>query len=86
MARINYTGSYMVEITSESDRVLQMLIDLGISVDMDKRRIIVESGGVLQSIGGFDFYSGSQIFSIGYAWIREISNGNGEILWKNSHE
>ena len=78
MALSYYKGKYTIEFTADAD-----LSRIPKNVDIIDKNVTVWDGTVQQVMGGIQFYSGNNPFSLGYKFIKRILDKDKNELWKN---
>ena len=73
-----YQGSYSVVLT---DYAATDNLPTGASVH--GKTVSVSRGRIKQVMGGIQFYAYEQPFFWGYKFIKEVRDGNGNLIWQN---
>lgn len=73
-----HQGAFSVELTDDA-----LISIVPSSAVVDGNKVIVREGHIQQTIGGIQFYSHEQPFSWGYSKIKEIRDGDENLLWIN---
>lgn len=74
-----HQGAFSVELTDDAPISI-----VPSSAVVDGNKVIVREGRIEQTIGGIQLYASEQPFSWGYSMIKEIRDGDKNLLWINS--
>lgn len=73
-----HQGSYSVVLTDDATTD-----HLPTGVSVRGKTVSVPRGRIKQVMGGIQFYADEQPFSWGYKFIKEVRDGNDNLVWQN---